>query len=182
MSDSRPVSVFAGRSSRRLKSNEPNPTGSTEGSNPSLSASQSEQNALSQDKGSRSCAAKTFRQWRPQPAVIFGSRVAEVDRRPSSRAPKARAAWQRPRRPAVPSRYAICTRERLASSSSDYDVRRYRTSRRVTSSTNRPAFSSLRMSGRRRTAACVSASTTVTQTKAARSGSATSISSRCASR
>jgi predicted RNA-binding Zn ribbon-like protein len=71
---------------------------------------------------------------------------------------------------------------RFAASSPDHDVRRYRTTRRVTSSTNRPAFSSLRISGRRRTAAWVSASTTVTKTKAARSRSATSISSRCASR
>src|SRR5262249_35573828 len=40
-------------------------------------------------------------------------------------------------------------------------VRRYRTTRRVTSSTNREAFSPARMSGRCRTAECVRASTVV---------------------
>ncbi len=60
--------------------------------------------------------------------------------------------------------------------------RRYRTTSPVTSSTNRPAFSPARMSGRCKTAACVSASSAVTQMKAAISVSATSTSSRCASR
>lgn len=59
-------------------------------------------------------------------------------------------------------------RARFASSS-DHGVRRYRTSRRVTSSTNCRVFWPVRISGRRRTAACVRASTTVTKTKAARS-------------
>jgi hypothetical protein len=69
-----------------------------------------------------------------------------------------------------------------SASVSDHEARRYRTTRPVTSSTNCCAFLSARMSGRRRTAAWVRASTTVTRTKAARSRSATSISSRCASR
>lgn len=59
---------------------------------------------------------------------------------------------------------------------------RYRSTSLVTSSMNMVAFSPLRTSGRCITAPWVRASTVVTQTKAASSTSATSISSRCASR
>ena len=59
-----------------------------------------------------------------------------------------------------------------------HDFCRNRTTRRVTLSTNLSVFSPARISGRCKTAACVSASTTVTQIKAATSRSATPISSR----